>query len=195
VNVDILRIERESVKFPDGKTFVCARILINDIPLRDMVREYELPFARKCNQESIAGSYVSALAIDLYDLLTGKEKLSKSNGAIPVLTCVCGCVGCWDLLVEVEENDSQVIWKNIHNPHRSSPTSPRGFWDYGNFPTFHFHKEQYADVIDQLRGFAVHDLSIPKLFYPRPQRINRRTGIGPYRRLQLNAVNPVSERE
>ncbi len=91
------------------KEYAGAIILINGRPLIDLVRDYELPYARECGQESIAGGYMPIYADYLLDLLTGKTKSEEYDGEIPVLICECGCEGCWDLLATVVEEESSFV--------------------------------------------------------------------------------------
>ncbi len=131
--------------------YACAMILINGRPLIDIVREYELPYARKYGQENIAGGYMPICADYLLDLLTDKKKSEEYDRETPVLICQCGCEGCWDLLMTVVQEGAFVEWTNFHNPHRSSPTSAGGYWNYNDFPSFRFDKQEYQTAIARLK--------------------------------------------
>lgn len=151
MKTDTIKFEREVIKWGNEELeLVCARIIINDTPLIETVRTHELPYAKKYNHENIAGGYICNYAEYLHKLLSGGQKSQEYEDEIPILICQCGCEGCWDFLVTVEENETSVIWKNLHNPRRSSPDSPGGFWDYSSFPSFCFDKKQYQDSINTL---------------------------------------------
>lgn len=148
---DTIKFEREVVKWGDEEQeLICAKIIINGTTLIETLRAYELPYAKKYNHESIAGGYIYNYAEYLHKLLSNKQNSQEYENEIPILICQCGFEGCWDLLVTVEENETSIIWKNFHNPRRSSPDSAGGFWDYGSFPTFCFDKKQYKEEINAL---------------------------------------------
>jgi hypothetical protein len=150
--MDTLSFERSTIKFEhgNGQMHVCASVIINGISLIEIVRTYELPYAAKYEQENIAGGYIPNASENLYSLLVEKRKSPEYQHEIPILICECGCEGCWDLLVTIDEDELEVLWSNIHNPHRSYPMSEGGFWDYKEFPSFRFDKKQYKDAIETL---------------------------------------------
>ena len=148
---DTIKFEREIVKWGnEEKEMICAKIIINDTPLIETVRAYELPFAKKYNHENIAGGYIYNYAEYLHKLLTGEQTSQEYENEIPILICQCGCEGCWDFLVTIKESETSVTWTSFHNPRRSSPNSPGGFWDYGNLSSFYFDKTQYLEAINTL---------------------------------------------
>ena len=149
--MDRLSFKKEIVRFGYSEKAVCAKIFINDIPLLDIVKEYELPYAKQYGQENIAGGYMSIYARYLFELLTGKAKSDEYGNEIPVLICDdCGTEGCWDLLMTVMDERADVIWTHFHNPHRSFPDSAGGYWNYDAFPSYRFDKEQYRIAIREL---------------------------------------------
>ena len=153
--MDTLCFEKEVVHWGDDeKELLCAKIIINGNPLIETVREYEIPYARKYGQENIAGGYIYVYAEYLYDLLCGNIKSHEHGVEVPVLICQCGCEGCWDFLVNIEEKETEIIWTGFHNPHRSSRTSAGGFWDYSSFPVFRFDKQKYLSAIMSLQQLA-----------------------------------------
>ncbi len=153
--MDTIAFEKSIIELDySDKEDTCATILINGRPLIDMVRDYELPYARECGQESIAGGYMPIYADYLLGLLTDQKKSEEYDGEIPVLICECGCEGCWDFLMTVIEEESAIVWKNFHNPHRSSTTSAGGYWNYSNFPSFRFNRQEYLKAILQLKEIA-----------------------------------------
>ena len=146
--MDVLAFQKDVIKLKyDEHEVVCAKVLINNTSLVDIAWEYELPYAQKYNQTDIAGGYMPNTAAHLYELLTNKKKSEEYYNKLPILICKCGCGGCLDLLVTIIEDSSVITWTNIHNPHRSSPTSAGGFWDYNGFPRFIFDKNQYKDAV------------------------------------------------
>lgn len=149
--IDKIEFEKEIVKWgAEEMELICAKIIINSTPLIETVRAYELPYANKYNQENIAGGYIYYYVDSLYKLLSGNTKPQEYENEIPILICQCGCEGCWDFLVTVEESESNILWKNFYNPRRSSPDSPGGYWNYNNFPSFKFDKNQYQEELKKL---------------------------------------------
>jgi hypothetical protein len=148
--VDSILFEKEIFNV-DDKELALAKIIVNGRPFIETVRDYELPYAMNHGQEDIAGGYIYVYANYLYALLTGKDKSDEYDDEIPILICQCGCEGCWDLLVSIKEEGSEIVWSDIHNPHRSSPTSAGGFWDYRLFPKLRFNKTEYSLALEVLR--------------------------------------------
>lgn len=72
--MDTITFEKEIMKVDDNKEVAIAKIIINGKPFIETVRDYELPYARKYNQENIAGGYMYVYANYLYELLSGKQK-------------------------------------------------------------------------------------------------------------------------
>jgi hypothetical protein len=151
--LDTLSFEKVEQKVNESY-YTLAKIIINGKPFIEIVKDYELPFTDKSDVVELAGSYMSAPAKYLYDMLTYNEKCQTYDDEIPILICRCGAEGCWDLIATVEDKGSVIVWKDIHNPRRSSPTPQRtSFWDYKNFPSFCFDKQQYNYAIEELGKF------------------------------------------
>ena len=149
MNYDVLKFIPEIIKFDGaGLELLCAKILINNVPLIDIVQEYELKYAKKHNNKYLAGGYMYDHPEELYHRLNNYVKLFNYA---PVLICECGCEGCADLTVVVEGSENAITWKNFDNPNKSNIDRPGGFCDYKDFPTFHFDKKQYYDEIDKLK--------------------------------------------
>lgn len=126
-----------------------VRIFIDGKDLIDILREFEMPFAKKEDCENNAGSYEGMTPECLYENLTS-EPIYEDNKTV-VLECVCRCSGCWDFLTEIKENENNVIWTNFENNHRG-PES-HNFWDYSSFKDLLFDKENYKQEIEKLKTF------------------------------------------
>jgi hypothetical protein len=152
MELDTIRFEREAIKWGEKeRELIIAKIIINGMPLIETVYAYELPHAKKYNQENIAGGYTYCLVDYLRKLLRGQQKPLDYEKEVPILHCgSCGGEGCWDFVVTIEENETDIIWKNFRNPRRSNPDSPGGFWDYRDFPSFRFEKKQYQNELEKL---------------------------------------------
>jgi hypothetical protein len=95
-----------------------AEIRINDRPIIDILREFELPLAKKENSENIAGAYMYLSPKSLYQNLTKNENFNE-EGKATILACECGSEGCWPMLVKIKEDEKAIIWEDFEQPHRT----------------------------------------------------------------------------
>lgn len=139
-------------KESDDRKIPAVNIFINGKNLIEMLKEYELPFATKEGSPDIAGGYAGMYPKDfLYWYLTAAW---LGDGVHSILTCAgCGEVGCWPMMVTVTEDNDKVKWSNFHQPHRG-PESKASFWDFSNFPSFEFSKENYQTELNKLKQIA-----------------------------------------
>jgi hypothetical protein len=135
----------------DGRKIPSTNIFINGKNLIQMLREYELPFATKEGSPNIAGGYAGMHPEDfLYWYLSADW---PGDGVHSILTCAgCGEVGCWPMMISATEDDDKVKWSDFHQPHRG-PESKATSWDYSDFPSFEFSKENHESEIHKLRSF------------------------------------------
>ena len=118
------------------------------------MKDVELPMARREGHPDIAGGYAGIEVPDspqAYYL--GREAMSWPGDSrkTVLLECNCGFPGCWPLLCEIVETDSEVRWLGFAQPHRG-PESATGFWDYSGFGGFLFDKQQYLEALEALRS-------------------------------------------
>ncbi|MDR0915825.1 MAG: hypothetical protein LBN02_01375 [Oscillospiraceae bacterium] len=152
--MDILQFDTEIVNYYDSSA-VAARITVNGQPLIGTVKDYELPYAKKYGQESIAGGYSYVPIKFLYKFLAEEYKTGYYSEKVPILICGgCGFVGCWDFSIDIKACGDEVIWANGRNTYRSSPECLGGFWDYSDFPEFHFSAENYTSQMQKLKVLA-----------------------------------------
>lgn len=136
-----------------GRKIPAANIFINGKDLIEMIKEYELPFAIKEGHPDIAGGYAGMYPKDF--LFWYLDATWPEDGRRSILTCSgCGEVGCWPMMVSVTEDNNTIKWSDFHQPHRG-PESKASFWDFSNFPTFEFSKENYQDEINKLKKFEM----------------------------------------
>ena len=161
--MDLLTFEKSFEKYKDKEgEYLTVRILINGKPLLDIARDYEQPYAKRNNRDDLAGSY-SVDPIYLYRYLTDPRLRSAGSYKFPALVCECGCEGCYDLEATFIEKDNEIIWSDFHNRLHSTPTSPIGYYDYSDFPVFHFNKQQYEQaltVFADIRSLIFQNLNI-----------------------------------
>ncbi|WP_233604480.1 hypothetical protein [Micromonospora sp. HM5-17] len=79
---------------------------------------------------------------DLTSYLTGRPDSGywARKGAIALLGCDCGEVGCWPLEAQVITAGDVVTWRGFAQPHRPER-------DYGDFGPFVFRRNQYERAV------------------------------------------------
>ena len=105
-------------------------IAINGRNLLALIREFELPFAKREGKPDLAGAY--SYFCGQFTFLPSRhffgepvKSWTDGQGRIYVLSCTCGIPGCWPLCARVEFREREVIWSDFCQPHRSA-TSPQG---------------------------------------------------------------------
>jgi hypothetical protein len=61
-------------------------------------------------------------------------------GAVYLLGCQCGEVGCWPLMARIRAEGESVVWDSFEQPHRKDR-------DYSGFGPFVFDEEQYRGAV------------------------------------------------
>ncbi len=125
-------------------------ILVNGLDIIELLKEYEMPFAKKEGSEDIAGGYEGISPEALYKNLTNPEAFDlDKNEKVSLLECACGCDGCWPMKAKVIHLQDKIIWAEFEQPHRAIDSA--NFWDYSNFGQFGFDKNNYIEQLDKLR--------------------------------------------
>ena len=150
------------IRWPDGGGFQPAEILINGVPLIEMVRLAEESLVRDEQAERIAegedpatcrvpaGDYLymppSLVFLPSRNLLDQPyvpgfelEPGDPRFGKAAVLGCTCGVVDCWLLQVRITLSGSSVRWSEFGQFHRPG-------WKYDLGP-FEFEREQYESEL------------------------------------------------
>jgi len=152
--LDTISFEKKIVKSNfTWRPLTLAAPIINGKPFAEIVEQYEREAARNSGLEYLFG-YMYATANYLYKELTGDLEFSYTNNAVLMVCDGCEEAGCWPLMVTIEETETEVIWSNFHNWHRSEPNKNGLFWDYSVFPVFRFDKIQYTAALKQLKIIA-----------------------------------------
>lgn len=134
----------------DNYQFKSVTILVNEKDLIDLLKIYELPFAKKEGSENIAGGYDGLAPETLLKHLTNPSEYEiDENDKVSVLECECGCDGCWPMKVKTIELDDKIIWTDFEQPHRT--VDSHNFWDYTKFGQLTFDKNNYNEQLDILR--------------------------------------------
>ncbi len=124
-------------------------ILINGRDIVELLKHYELPFAKKEGSESIAGAYDGLSPEALFSHLTKPDEYDiDEDGKVSILECECGCEGCWPMKVKVVDLGDKVVWTDFEQPHRTRDGYT--FWDYTDFGQFVFDKNNYREQLFML---------------------------------------------
>src|SRR5262249_49798915 len=128
----------------DGDLDIGVRILINGRDFIEMVREVELPFAKREGHPNIAGAYsyfgpmfVFSPARHFYG--EPAHNWTDGPGRIFMLSCTCGFPQCWPLSARVQVGETEVVWSDFHQIRRG-PNSKAGEWPYDGFGPFTFDR-------------------------------------------------------
>jgi hypothetical protein len=152
VDVIDFRVVRTSHWYGDG-----VEIRINGVPLPDLVRPVELPFAEAEGNPKIAGAY-SGLPASIYlppsRHFRGESRSGRSDGKVELLGCGdCGEVGCWPLLARIVVGPDQVVWSDFEQPYRGDPEKV-AVWRYDRFGPFEFGRADYEAALLRVAGPA-----------------------------------------
>jgi hypothetical protein len=63
----------------------------------------------------------------------------------------------WDLLMNYDTKDGEVVWSGFHQPWRDEDRSGRPRWDYSDFPIFVFDKSLYRAEIEKVLEHCGHN--------------------------------------
>lgn len=140
----------------DESDKLCKRlqILIDGASFRELVREVELPFAKKAGSPSLAGRYVWLRPYRwAVDHLSTADLADGCGKRRIFLQCDCEILGCWPLHGDISLQDGMVVWNGFENYHRG-PGSAAGHWRHDRLGPFVFALDQYQA---QVNGVAVID--------------------------------------
>ncbi|MFC5829625.1 hypothetical protein [Nonomuraea insulae] len=131
-------------------------IVIDGVPLLELVRRAELPYARQEQlerAEEYAPEQAPLLAGD-YSYFTrsqcgwpsrhyvgepGEVAYNQDDDETMLLGCTCGVAECWALLAKIEVTGSAVRWSGFRNNVRD--------WDLSGLGPFVFSREQYEQAL------------------------------------------------
>lgn len=136
----------------DGEDYTGVQIFIDGVDLHAMIRDYELPMAKREDAKRIAGDYfvLDAETVDrAYFLGEAVREYGIPLEKVALMGCCCGVVACWPLLARIRISKSSIFWEDFEQPYRSSE-SEAGFWDYSEFGPFEFDRTQYMDALSLL---------------------------------------------
>lgn len=116
---------------------------LGGVPLPNVVREAELPFARRGAEPDLAGRY-AGLPKDKV-CWPSRHYLGEpvfswfGDGDTVLLGCVCGDWGCWPFTAIVTVAEDTVTWSGYRTGHRD--------WDYRELRDITFDRLQYEEAL------------------------------------------------
>jgi hypothetical protein len=139
------RIEFRTVEQELGVGGVVSTLVphLNGVPLPELVRVAELPFARGEGSPDLAGSYVGLLKEEVgwpSRHYLGDPVLSWfGDGDTVLLGCGCGDWGCWPFTAIVTVAEDTVAWSGYRTGHRD--------WHYRELREVTFDRSQYEEAV------------------------------------------------
>jgi hypothetical protein len=135
-----------------------VEIRINGIPLPDLVRPVELPFAEAEGKPKIAGAY-SGLPASTHlppsRHFWGESQSGRADSKVELLGCGdCGEIGCWPLLARIIVGPDRVVWSDFLQPYRSDPEEVAA-WRYDGLGPFEFERADYEASLRRAAGNEV----------------------------------------
>lgn len=125
-------------QFPTGLHPSIAPFL-SGVPLADLLREVELPAARRRGDLSLAGWYAGLTGTGIrWPSRYYLGEPATGSGTV-LLGCTCGEAGCWPFSAVVRVEDDTVTWSDYHH----------GFLDadHRELRPFTFDRRQYEDAV------------------------------------------------
>lgn len=121
----------------DYKIDKVVEIYINGKELIEILKLIETPYSLKEGNMELAGAYGHITHGELYKSLTIDDE------DVELLCCSdCGDSGCWSILIDIEDGDNYIFWKNFKHNHRD--------WKYDI--CYKFDKIEYVNSLKQLKG-------------------------------------------
>lgn len=146
--------EVEEHKAESGHAYSTLNIFVDNQPLAEIMKAFEVPMAKKEGNPSIAGGY-DAIEVpsspEKYYLGECEAYWGEENNKTALLDCECGCPGCWPLLCKIVIIGDKVVWSDFEQPHRGQD-SATSHWDYSAFEGFTFEKSQYLEALEAAKN-------------------------------------------
>lgn len=134
-------VVHQSIEVVQIRGEVCLKI--GGQPLIRILRRVERPQAEK---KSLAGSYSIISAGWLYRQLQSGARRPYPRAYI--LACECGYDFCWPWSVRISRRGATITWSDARQHCRD--------WHY---PSFHFHRKDYALAMKALKGIRNADVA------------------------------------
>ena len=143
--MDVIRFQRKRLKFPE---FDVVEVLINDTPLVELVRRYELPLATAEGRPQSAGDYGSleaSVAAPPSRHFLGEPTYGSYRHGERTQVLLCDAdyePGCKPFVCRIDVLADHVVWSSFRQP--GDP------WSYDGFGPFEFDRVQYEKALAAL---------------------------------------------
>jgi hypothetical protein len=146
--MDKIHFERIIVR--NHAAWICAKTFINDMPLFELVCDYEKSHISFEHDYKTEYEYECAGAI--YTSVTD-SLLKKVKSEICLLVCTCMVEGCKSFTADIYESEPYIIFDNFRNWRLQEIKSYNDI-DYSQFGTFTFDKKQFYGELENLKTFS-----------------------------------------
>jgi hypothetical protein len=133
---------------------LCAEIILNGIPLVDIVAEYSKKYMVETRDKEAVRNYAYNYADTLYYQLTDAEGQRLPRNRFNPMICTCGEAGCSALDMTIGESEDEITWSNGQD-RKLANLKALCHIDYSKFPVFYFSKDKYWEAVDDLKSFAL----------------------------------------
>ena len=147
------KIQFERIIVRNYAAWICAKILINDIPLLETVCDYEK--SHISYDKGYEPSYQHCCAGELYAQID-KALTAKKKTKIYLLVCVCMEAGCDSVEAYLHETKNHIILSGLHN-YRYAKKKQHNDIDYSQFGKYKFDKLQFMTEVEKLKAFSPPD--------------------------------------
>ena len=147
-SMDKILFERIIVR--NDRAWICAKILINEIPLIDIVYNYEK--AHISHNKNYKPSYEYDCAVELYSQIKNAFA-AKKKSKICLLVCTCMEAGCNSFKAYIHETKNSVVLSGFQNPRFTKKKNYNDI-DYTKFDKYQFDKLQFMSELAKLKTFA-----------------------------------------
>lgn len=151
--MDTIRFERIIVR--NYSAWVCAKILINDVPLLDIVCNYEKEHIS--NDKNYKPSYQHCCAGELYEQIE-KALAAERKTKIHLLVCTCMIAGCNSFDACIHETELYIILSKLQN-YRFVRKKQYNDINYSRFGKYIFDKSQFMSELEKFKAFS-HEYTI-----------------------------------
>lgn len=144
------KIQFERIIVRNHAAWVCAKILINGIPLLDTVCNYEK--AHISYDQDYESSYEYCCAGELYEQIDNALE-SKKKTKIYLLVCDCMEAGCNSFHAYLHETKKYIVLSGFYN-YRFAKKKKHNDIDYSKFGKYRFDKAQFRSEFEKFKLFS-----------------------------------------
>ena len=144
------KIQFERIIVRNHAAWVCSKILINDIPLLDIVHNYEKEHISY--DKGYEPLYEYCCAGELYEQID-KALAAKKKTKIYLLVCTCMEAGCDSFNAYIHETNKYIILSGFQN-YRLADKKEHNDIDYSKFGKYTFDKSQFMSELEKFKLFS-----------------------------------------